>query len=203
MLDCFLFSEEKKTLAHLPAFIHSWYIENIRHIPITVLDKLVKGFRAHGLKDFFPQCCQTLVQSLRGKVPSREMQGLKGRMGTFTYMGIQKELSKRISLDIYKEDEIKVVIFVDGAPIDDGTQTWPILMMIFNKKYRTRPFAVAIYTGKTKPKSSADFFHEFVEEAIVLTLNGIVISKKKFKFELVACICDTLGKSRSIFKTNM
>lgn len=134
------------------------------------------------------------MKALRGKVPSREMEGLKGKIGNFTYLGIKKELSKRISLDIYKEEVITVVIFVDGAPIDEDTQMWPNLMMILNKKYRTRPFPVAIYTGKTKPKSAEDFFFEFVEEAIDLTVNGIVISEKKFKFELVACICDTQGR---------
>lgn len=52
-----------------------------------------------------------------------------------------------------------------------------------------------MYCGDSKPASVGEFLNDFIQEAIILTTNGIIIGFSKYEFEMVAFVCDTPARS--------
>jgi len=64
------------------------------------------------------------------------------------------------------------------------------LIQIFNINYHSDPAIVAIYSGDSKPVSVGEFLNDFIQEAIILTTNGITDSSR-YEFEISAFVCNT------------
>uniref|UniRef100_A0ABD2WUN9 DUF4806 domain-containing protein n=1 Tax=Trichogramma kaykai TaxID=54128 RepID=A0ABD2WUN9_9HYME len=53
-----------------------------------------------------------------------------------------------------------------------------------------KPFPIAVYCGKGKPKSVEKYLHEFNEELEKLLENGLTIKNKHFEVRIMCFICD-------------
>jgi len=121
----------------------------------------------------------------------------RGNEGSYIYIGIEEALKKRINKNNYKEGKIHILVNIDGVPLfrSSRQQFWPILIQIFNINYHSDPAIVAIYSGDSKPASVGEFLNDFIQEAIVLTTNGIIIDSSIYEFEILAFVCDTPARS--------
>jgi len=121
----------------------------------------------------------------------------RGNEGSYIYIGIEEALKKRIDENIYKEKRTRILVNIDGVPLFQSSrqQFWPILMQVFHVNYYSDPAVVAIYCGDSKPASVEEFLSNFIQEAIVLTTNGIIIGSSKYEFEIAAFACDTPARS--------
>jgi len=121
----------------------------------------------------------------------------RGNEGSYIYIGIEEALKKRINENNYKEGKIHILVNIDGVPLfrSSRQQFWPILIQIFNINYHSDPAIVAIYSGDSKPASVGEFLNDFIQEAIVLTTNGIIIGSSIYEFEILAFVCDTPARS--------
>ncbi|KAF0752222.1 Uncharacterized protein FWK35_00011549 [Aphis craccivora] len=72
-----------------------------------------------------------------------------------------------------QQDEIKLVIGIDGLPISrsSSNQFWPILAYVRSKFNIV--FPVGLYFGTEKPMDSNDFLKDFVNEATHLVSNDV------------------------------
>lgn len=84
----------------------------------------------------------------------------------------------------YEEDRIEILINIDGLPIyrNSDFQFWPVLMKIHHEQYISKPGAVALFCGDSKPNSMEEFLEDFVEEVNKLILNGLTILGKTYTF---------------------
>lgn len=117
--------------------------------------------------------------------------------GAYVYLGIEKGLQKIISPKVYRENDIYVLIHIDGMQIFNNSQiqAWPILVKIFHGDYVCKPFVAAIYCGDSKPKSSNIFLSDFVIEAKNLISNGVQICGKKYSIKIYAIIADAPARA--------
>src|SRR5436190_472371 len=85
-----------------------------------------------------------------------------------------------INTKIYVKDIIEIFVNIDGVQIykNSKQQFWPILIMLHDKKYIVKPQVVAIYHGKSKPKSPTEFLNKFIEELLNLMTNKITLTDK-------------------------
>jgi len=128
--------------------------------------------------------------------PTQIMMTKRGNEGI--YIEIEDALKKRINENNYKEEKIHILVNIDGVPLfRSSRQFLPILIQIFNINYHSDPaiVAIAIYSGDSKPALVGEFLNDFIQEAIVLTTNGIIISSSRYEFEISAFVCDTPARS--------
>ncbi|XP_011859938.1 PREDICTED: uncharacterized protein LOC105557334 [Vollenhovia emeryi] len=59
----------------------------------------------------------------------------------------------------------------------------------------TQPFIIGIFHGLCKPNDANDFLREFVNDFILLSQTGIIVSNKKYTVTLNAILCDAPAKS--------
>lgn len=123
------------------------------------------------------------------------MSGLENTVGEYAYLGIEDQLSKRVNHQ-YEESFIYLLIGIDGADVN-GLQMWPLYAMIFDAKnqYVVRPFLVAVYVGRKKPKRSKSYLKDFVSEAKPLIIRGITIKENWYSFNIKAFLCDMPARS--------
>lgn len=169
---------------------------NISTLNHKVLSELLLIFRSEGYADI-PETAKTLLQTCKYKSDVRPMLSGSGYYGEFVYFGIENCPKRIISPETFTECEIKVLINVDGLPIYNHArkQLWPILGQLYNVKYDSRPFVVALYCGDSKPKSANDYLNQFVDEVRLMMENGVNIEEKLFTFSIAAFVCDTPARS--------
>lgn len=59
----------------------------------------------------------------------------------------------------------------------------------------TLPFVIGIFHGMHKPNNANEFLQKFVDEFIVLSESGIIVSDKKYTVTLNAILCDAPARS--------
>ena len=67
--------------------------------------------------------------------------------------------------------------------------------MIYNNKYITKPFIVAIYYGHSKPNLAKDYLEDLVSELNILITIGINIKNRHYNFKCIAFCCDTPARA--------
>lgn len=102
-----------------------------------------------------PRTAETLLKTKTFSNTSKIMKTGKLNNGLYTYFGILKVLHLMIKPKIYKEDNIEILVNIDGMPIykNSNQQFWPILMKIYHEDCTCKPGILAIYCGDSKPKS--------------------------------------------------
>lgn len=144
------------------------------------------------VNDFFclPKDARTLL-----KTKSVECNSVKEvNPGTYYHFGIGNGIIRHF-LDSTSNDEIKLVVGIDGLPISksSSTQFWPILGYI--RSISNHVFPIGVYCGTQKPIDSNEYLKDFVTEAEQLILNGIYINSKFYKVVLDVVCCDVPAKS--------
>lgn len=125
------------------------------------------------------------------------MEDMDNGMGEFVYLGVAEGIRKYLNLIEQKSDTISLMIGIDGMPIfASGYQDlWPIMAKIYSENDIYQPFCVAIYLGKSKPKSIEDFLKEFINEMNVLYLEKLNIEGRQFLIEIKCFVADTPARA--------
>lgn len=114
--------------------------------------------------------------------------------GKYYHFGLENGI-RRHSLNYNLEDDIKIIVGVDGLPLSKSSSSefWPILAYIHPQNDKV--FPIGIYHGYEKPHDSNDFMKYFIEELKFLIINGIIINNNIKKISLYAFCCDAPAKS--------
>ena len=128
------------------------------------------------------------------------MEDGNGTMGEFVYFGIAAGLKDCINVDIHENNLLELEFACDGLRlVDSGYQElWPFVCKVHFDPDIYKPFAVAVYFGPTKPKSTEEYMRKFTEEINFLMENGFYISDRHFDVKIKCFICDT--PARALFK---
>lgn len=125
------------------------------------------------------------------------LRSVKMGTGSFYYFGIAQSINiliNQCNVVLPNCTSFELAVNIDGLPISKSSSTclWPILVQIKSievlKKY---VLMVALYYGNGKPKNPNEYLKEFVNEAIYLITNGILINNQKYDFKIKVIICDT------------
>ncbi|XP_024891314.1 uncharacterized protein LOC112467079 [Temnothorax curvispinosus] len=175
--------------------IKQWTLQNLDTLRLNVVSELLLILREEGHTSL-PQTAQTLLGTKHSRV-LQVMFSNRETEGAYMYLGIQNGLEKIISLDAYSENEIPVFIHIDGMQIYQNSQfqVWPISVKICHPKYDCKPFVAGIFCGDSKPRSSNDYLHDFVEEAKHLINNGIELHGTRYFFKINAIIADSPARA--------
>ena len=112
--------------------------------------------------------------------------------GRYYHFGMESELRLFLLLSQtqYTSSTINLQIHVDGIPVSDDQQLWPILARIVPDGYI---FIIGCYLGETKPRCSNNFLLKFVNEAKYLIENRISFNGRLLNIIIECIICDTLA----------
>ena len=116
---------------------------------------------------------------------------------SFAHVGLEKGILNRLKNGISRDVlELKGQVNIDGIPLFKSSKTsfWPILVRITNC-LDTRPFAVSVYCGPSKPESLDDYLEPFMSELKHLERNGIIYEKKNYRVDLSCFICDAPARA--------
>lgn len=100
--------------------------------------------------------------------------------GSYVHFGLITGLQRSIEKYFRQvPDSVKLLINCDGMSLSksSGSQFWPILVSIQADIY-TKPFAVGIYHGYSKPKNANEYLRPFVNEIIEIQRNGFLWRKE-------------------------
>ncbi|XP_022180891.1 uncharacterized protein LOC111041045 [Myzus persicae] len=156
----------------------------------TALNGILTILKKHECFSCLPKDARTLL-----KTKSVECNSIKKvNPGTYYHFGIENGIIRHF-LDSISNEEIKLVVGIDGLPISksSSTQFWPILAYI--RSISNHVFPIGVYCGTQKPNDSNDYLKDFVIEAEQLILNGIFINGKFYKVVLDVVCCDVPAKS--------
>lgn len=175
-------------MGYVKAKLGEWAVtEKIPHNSLRKLLALLKFVPS--LSTVLPYDPRTLLQTTK-QTDIREV-----FPGEYYHFGLASSI-----LDTYNRignptiDEIAIAINIDGAPVFNSSKAafWPILGNIIPYK---EVFMIGVYYGRQKPQDANIYLHEFVQEAIELCENGIIIGKELYKFLIRFIICDAPAKS--------
>lgn len=176
--------------------LRSWAIEcNIQH---NHLDKLLVILRKELITDL-PKSAKTFLETSKANYEIIDMEDNDpiNPNGQFVYFSITEKLEKIINEEFYQDDVIRLLINVDGMPlsISGSKSVWAILCKTYYHLDVYKPFIIALYYGKSKPKFLEKYLEPFIKEINTLQKHGILIGKKIYKVELMAFISDTPARA--------
>jgi hypothetical protein len=98
---------------------------------------------------------------------------------------------------ILEKHEINLSFNVDGIPIfkSSSKQFWPLSCRIHIKNVVVSPFAVAIFSGDSKPFSVAVYLQQFIEELNNLTSNGFEYNGDIIPVKIKTFSCDAPARA--------
>ena len=145
---------------------------------------LLKILRCHGHSDL-PRDPRTLLQT------PREISVETKFGGDYFYLGIERELAKKVQSNKGLDSRIRLTVNIDGMPLfkSSNKSLWPILGLIVDDKEEC-PFPIAIFYGVGKPNDCTGFLKDFLIEYRELITHGFTVNKVKYSIEIVSIICD-------------
>lgn len=182
LVDCSQIADYVKTKLGV------WAVdEKISHNSLRKLLNLLKFIPS--LSTVLPSDPRTLLQTTK-RTDIREV--FPGEYHHFGLASSIQDVCDRIGN--LKVDDIAIAINIDGVPLfkSSSAALWPILGNIIPYK---EVFMIGVYYGHKKPQDANIYLNEFVEEAIELSTNGIMIGGKNYKFSIRFIIADAPAKS--------
>ncbi|XP_067204218.1 uncharacterized protein [Linepithema humile] len=185
-------SDGSNNITSLREDLQKFIIE--RNIAHNTVNELLTILRKHGYVDL-PKDVRVLLKTPRNA--SVNIKSLDS--GRYVHFGLFSTLKR--SIQIYSEfitgNKIKLNINIDGLPISksSGSQFWPIMASIEDVDTYTLPFIIGIYHGMCKPNNANEFLLDFVNDFILLSQTGIIVSNIKYTVTLNAILCDAPAKS--------
>ncbi|XP_008214747.1 uncharacterized protein LOC103317735 [Nasonia vitripennis] len=145
--------------------LQDWCVNNIFTLRNSTTSQLLKILYSEG-HDELPRTAETLLKTKKFTNETRIIKTAKLNNGLYTYFGIAEVLTLMIDPEIYNDDQIEILVNIDGMPIYkySDKQFWPILMKIYHRDFLCKPGIVALYCGDSKPYSINEYMHDFVEE---------------------------------------
>ncbi|XP_031348731.1 uncharacterized protein LOC116174854 isoform X1 [Photinus pyralis] len=159
-------------------------IFNVNLNAVSALLHIINNFTTYSL----PKDARTLLQTPRHTIVKS-----MGR-GQYLHLGLENALKKMINQQVQHNNEIDLLINIDGLPISRSSTAclWPILC---SDNVTKQVFMVGSYYGHEKPTDVALYLQQFVDEAILLVQNGYCLNNKIYKVNISALICDAPAKS--------
>lgn len=92
---------------------------------------------------------------------------------------------------------IKLLIDVDEMPISisGNKSVWAIFCKPYYQLDVYKPFIIALYHEKSKPKFLEKYLEPFIKEINMLQKHGILIERNTYKVELMGFISDTPARA--------
>lgn len=171
--------------------LRNWALEcNVPHSTLNKLLYILNKEDDPSLFQALPLDSRTLLNS----GSSKTINIINIHPGKYYHFGLSEGI-KRHLLKFKHNDEVKVIIGVDGLPLSksSGSQFWPILAYIY--PHSNNVFPIGIFHGYKKPDDSNAYLKYFIEEAECLTLHGIELDSISFKVSIMAFCCDSPAKS--------
>lgn len=116
--------------------------------------------------------------------------------GKYYYFGIETGIIRILAQNVSfaeSNDSVDLTVNIDGIPLfkSSNVQMWPILAC-FN---HFEPFVIALYCGESKPNSVEDYLYDFLEEVDILSNHNLIFNTKRYKFNIIAFVCDAPARS--------
>lgn len=175
--------------------LSNWAVsQKIPHNALNKLLNILLHCTENDLKDL-PKDSRTLLKtpknlSFRNVAP-----------GQYCHIGIKKGLE-----DLHQKSkvtpncDIRIKVNIDGLPLAKSTssQVYPILGItkIFDQE---KVFLIGCYHGYSKPKEFNDFLSDFIDEAVNLTENGLVICGRECTFKISMILMDAVAKASVLY----
>uniref|UniRef100_A0ABD2XIU7 Transposase domain-containing protein n=1 Tax=Trichogramma kaykai TaxID=54128 RepID=A0ABD2XIU7_9HYME len=167
-------------------------------IPKKHLDPLLKILRSRVLPDL-PKCSKTFLNTCKSLYTIEAMIGANDSPGEYTYLGIQIGLKSCVNVNMHQDKILRLDFNIDGVKMKKSSSRtlWPILCRVFYEPSPSsyKPFVVALFYGKGKPKDTNKYLDQFILELNYLLKNGLVLDSNNFKIEIRCFICDIPAKS--------
>ena len=115
-----------------------------------------------------------------------EMEDCKGGVGQFVYFGIINSLQACVNPKIHADGKLQLQVNADGVPLKKSSddQFWVTSGKVHFYPDLYEVFPIAIFFGKSKPRTAEDYLEQFVDEINELLRNGIIIEGINFEVEL-------------------
>lgn len=155
------------------------------------VNEMLKILRRRLLPEL-PKSAKTFLGTNTAEYDIKEMYDSDGSMGEYVYFGIKKGISECINPNVHLKTTIFLQFNIDGISLNKSGEKefWVISAKVFYRPDIYKPFAVAIYSGNSKPANVDDFLKEYIEEINQLQIRGITISEKHFNVRIHCFICD-------------
>lgn len=159
-------------------------------ISLIALSALLALLRIHFPS--LPKDARTLLRTSGSKRPHM----VAG--GQFYYFGVQSFLMKtckKVWSKIPDLHTLKLQLNFDGIPLfhSNAVQLWPILGIIQDFKGR-KPFVIALFCGRSKPKCLNEYLKDLVAEMRSLG-SGFNINGKQVFLRVTSVICDAPARA--------
>ena len=119
-------------------------------------------------------------------------------VGLYYHFGIAVAIKSALSLDLKLKncDTIHLQLNVDGLPLfkSSNVQFWPILGRLAQSS-NGEPFAIGLFSGRSKPCDPEEFLQDFVEEMADLQAYGSNFNGQLFNVAISNFVCDAYIKS--------
>ncbi|KAJ8680789.1 hypothetical protein QAD02_016576 [Eretmocerus hayati] len=115
----------------------------------------------------------------------------------FVYFGITEHLRKTVNTKLHPNRVLKLQFHFDGLTLFGSSkrELWPILGKVYTEKDYYDPWAIAIHSGRGKPKCLCQYLWKFIGELNTLQQEGIVIDGIDFKLEVMSIVADTPARA--------
>jgi hypothetical protein len=163
------------------------------NLPRKATNDLLELLRKSGRfnKEDIPKDAKTILGT------PRHVDVVKKCGGEYVYFGIQHWITSlfenRSNNAILQQ--VSIDVNIDGIPIQKSSnlQLWPILCSLVG--IDIPPFCVAIFCGDKKPDNVTEYLDDFVNEAISLIQNGVIMKDKMVPFCIRAFFCDAPARA--------
>ncbi|KAJ8973886.1 hypothetical protein NQ317_019299 [Molorchus minor] len=168
--------------------LRQWALNN--KVPLSAVTSLL-----HILSPIHPQLPLD-ARSLLKTPTTLSKSNKKLDNGEYIHLGLLEDLTHCISSSVFKNNVILVSFNIDGLPLfnNSNIQVWPILALIKNAS-DTKPFAVGIFCGRSKPKPLELYLEDFINELLDLLTNGVFFNDKLYKDKVHSFVCDAPARA--------
>lgn len=160
-------------------------------IPHNAIDSLLKILSP--ICPELPKDSRTLLQT------PKHVETLSLESGELVYIGLLIQLKSQLKLlghTKIDKREILISFNVDGLPLfkSSNVQLWPILGLIKNYT-NAKPFAIAIFCGRSKPSPLNLFLKDFVKELTELLEIGFDFESIHYSVKVHSFVCDAPARA--------
>lgn len=116
------------TSGSLQLKIKNWALRNIQTLTQKSIDEILMVLRSEGYTSI-PKCTKTLLGTSCVNTETKLMRSRDDTMGDFKYFGVSENLSNIIDPNEYKQNDIQLLIHVDGMDVFNKSRKgfWSII----------------------------------------------------------------------------